>query len=105
MPAVFCHECEARLLPNAKFCSKCGTDIPSGQPAEQPRQVETGGFCARCGAPLLVGAVCCSKCGADVDQPAANTTNTFQQPAPMQSFPQPQGFYSNPRKYQHKSFG
>lgn len=56
MPAVFCHECKARLLPNAKFCSKCGTDIPSGQPAEQPRQVETSGFCARCGASFAASA-------------------------------------------------
>lgn len=85
MSASFCPECGAKLLPDAKFCSKCGTTIEN-EPATVQTQVQTLGFCAKCGAPLLVGAVCCSKCGADVVQPAepsrANVT-------PVRSAPQP----------------
>ena len=79
MSAAFCHECGAKLLPEAKFCSKCGADIPAEQPVVQPAQIQTCGFCAKCGSPLLIGAVCCSKCGADVAQPAAPTAVPTQQ--------------------------
>lgn len=86
MSASFCPQCGAKLLPDAKFCSKCGTTIEN-KPAETQTQVPTSGFCAKCGSPLLVGAVCCSKCGADVSgKPENPAQNAFQQP--MQSVAQ-----------------
>ena len=56
MSASFCPECGNKLLPDAKFCSKCGTRIKN-KPAAAQTQVQTSGFCAKCGSPLLVGAV------------------------------------------------
>ena len=56
--AAFCPECGAKLLPDAKFCSKCGTTIGS-EPVAAQSGIQTSGFCGKCGSPLLVGAVCC----------------------------------------------
>ncbi len=55
--AAFCPECGAKLLPDAIFCSKCGTTIGS-EPVAAQSGIQTSGFCGKCGSPLLVGAVC-----------------------------------------------
>ncbi len=68
MAESFCPQCRAALLPDAKFCSKCGAVIGADAAAQAAVSV---GLCSVCGAPILEGAVCCSKCGADVIQPTA----------------------------------
>ena len=78
----FCPECGAKLLPNARFCSKCRTAIEQETVTVQT-EVPTSGFCGKCGAPLLVGAVCCSKCGTRVGGTAAQPET--QQPANTQN--------------------
>lgn len=50
-----CPECKAKLKPDAKFCTSCGTKI------EQK-------LCADCKAPLKLGAKFCASCGKKVEE-------------------------------------
>ena len=57
--AATCAACGAKLMPNAKFCSACGTPVP---PADAgPRR------CQVCGAELTENAAFCSQCGYPVE--------------------------------------
>ena len=52
-----CPTCGAELLPNVKFCGKCGSDVTL---------VKTGKYCPTCGAELFSNAKFCTSCGSDV---------------------------------------
>jgi uncharacterized OB-fold protein len=54
--AAQCPKCSAKVKPNAKFCSECGTAI--GAAAKK--------FCAECGGELATGAKFCVGCGKPV---------------------------------------
>ncbi|MFW9993069.1 MAG: zinc-ribbon domain-containing protein [Candidatus Odinarchaeota archaeon] len=87
-PEKLCNECGNRLLPNAKFCTKCGssvaqvegTDVPPlvqqeslSESLDEPRtntvQPELISKCKRCGSELKPNAKFCTKCGAAFFKP------------------------------------
>jgi membrane protease subunit (stomatin/prohibitin family) len=47
-----CPQCNAALMPNAKFCPECGAKLQEKK------------FCAECGSTIIPGAKFCPECGA-----------------------------------------
>ena len=76
MYAAKCPSCGAELIPNAKFCDKCGADIESApKTTTTETKEETSTTCPSCGAELLPNAKFCDKCGSSITN-APKTTGT-----------------------------
>ncbi len=54
MPDMNCSECQAELPPKAKFCSQCGTAVPSSCPSCGIETPPGAKFCHECGTSLAV---------------------------------------------------
>jgi len=61
-----CHACGAALIPNNKFCQKCGAKAEPAASTAGTAAASTG-FCNSCGNALIPNEKFCQKCGAKVD--------------------------------------
>jgi len=81
---AFCLQCGNEIKEGAKFCAKCGVEVPA---TVQATPVEKK--CASCGTVLKDGVKFCPKCGNKVDGaiPAVQSGNQYAMP-PAQGIPQ-----------------
>jgi len=68
MNSMVCDHCGASLLPNAKFCTKCGASVTHTDPASLTHGVKQ---CPQCLAEVPPNANFCTKCGHSFDQPSS----------------------------------
>jgi len=58
-----CHNCNTPYNPDSKFCSSCGTSVPS-EP-QKPLEPEIK-HCSKCNAVVAIGTRFCSECGSPI---------------------------------------
>lgn len=68
----FCMNCGSRLIPNARFCARCGAPVPGA--VAQIRGTEQLGKCPNCGATISRLDATCRYCGAQVINKEASYT-------------------------------